>query len=152
MQKRVLAQLLVHQTVSPVREWDLGQDYLNPPPTHTHTHTHTLASWIFPLNATCLFLNTHIHQLLPHSVIPCSLSLCSHFCPFHPPPLTLLIHSTLYQLYELLASRWEWRRLTPLGDAPCARLGHSFNLVGQKAVIFGGLANESSDPKLNIPK
>jgi len=55
-------------------------------------------------------------------------------------------------LYELLASRWEWRRLTPLGEAPCPRLGHSFNLVGQKAVIFGGLANESSDPKLNIPK
>jgi host cell factor len=55
-------------------------------------------------------------------------------------------------LYELLASRWEWRRLTPLGDPPCPRLGHSFNLVGQKAVIFGGLANESNDPKLNIPK
>lgn len=56
------------------------------------------------------------------------------------------------QLYELLASRWEWRRLTPLLDPPCPRLGHSFNLVGQKALIFGGLANESSDPKLNIPK
>jgi host cell factor len=55
-------------------------------------------------------------------------------------------------LYELLASRWEWRRLTPLGDAPCPRLGHSFNLVGQKAIICGGLANESNDPKLNIPK
>jgi host cell factor len=56
------------------------------------------------------------------------------------------------ELYELLASRWEWRRLTPLGDAPCPRLGHSFNLVGQKAVIFGGLANSSNDPKLNIPR
>ncbi|XP_003383692.1 PREDICTED: host cell factor 1-like [Amphimedon queenslandica] len=55
-------------------------------------------------------------------------------------------------LYELLASRWEWRRLTPLGEPPCPRLGHSFNLVGQKAIIFGGLANESNDPKLNIPK
>lgn len=55
-------------------------------------------------------------------------------------------------LYELLASRWEWRRLTPLNDPPCPRLGHTFNLVGQKAVIFGGLANESNDPKLNIPK
>lgn len=55
-------------------------------------------------------------------------------------------------LYELLASRWEWRRVTPLLDPPCPRLGHSFNLVGQKAVIFAGLANESSDPKLNIPK
>lgn len=55
-------------------------------------------------------------------------------------------------LYELLASRWEWRRLTPLGEPPCPRLGHTFNLVGQRAVIFGGLANESNDPKLNIPK
>lgn len=55
-------------------------------------------------------------------------------------------------MYELLASRWEWRRLTPLGEPPCPRLGHSFNLVGQKAIIFGGLANESNDPKLNIPK
>ena len=51
-----------------------------------------------------------------------------------------------------MASRWEWRRLTPLNEPPCPRLGHSFNLVGQKAVIFGGLANESNDPKLNIPK
>lgn len=56
------------------------------------------------------------------------------------------------ELYELLASRWEWRRLTPLQEPPSPRLGHSFNLVGQKAVIFGGLANESNDPKLNIPK
>ena len=24
--------------------------------------------------------------------------------------------------------------------------------MGQKAIIFGGLANESNDPKLNIPK
>lgn len=56
------------------------------------------------------------------------------------------------ELYELLASRWEWRRLTPLGEPPCPRLGHTFNLVGQKAVIFGGLANGSSDPKINIPK
>lgn len=42
--------------------------------------------------------------------------------------------------------------MTPLGEPPCPRLGHSFNLVGQKAIIFGGLANESNDPKLNIPK
>ena len=42
--------------------------------------------------------------------------------------------------------------MTPLGEPPCPRLGHSFNLVGQKALIFGGLANESNDPKLNIPK
>lgn len=66
--------------------------------------------------------------------------------------LTCALSLFSVQLYELLASRWEWRRLTPLGDAPCPRLGHSFNLVGQKAIIFGGLANESNDPKLNIPK
>ena len=56
------------------------------------------------------------------------------------------------QLYELLASRWEWRRLTPLGTPPCPRLGHSFNLLNQKAYIFGGLANDSADPKINIPR
>jgi host cell factor len=55
-------------------------------------------------------------------------------------------------LYELLASRWEWRRLTPLGTPPCPRLGHSFNLLNQKAYIFGGLANDSADPKINIPR
>lgn len=67
-------------------------------------------------------------------------------------PLITSVFPNPVQLYELLASRWEWRRLTPLLDPPCPRLGHSFNLVGQKAIIFGGLANESSDPKLNIPK
>ena len=55
-------------------------------------------------------------------------------------------------MFELLASKWEWRRVAPLGEAPCPRLGHSFNLVGKTVVIFGGLANESNDPKLNIPK
>ena len=55
-------------------------------------------------------------------------------------------------LYELLASRWEWRRLTPLGTTPCARIGHSFSLVGQKAIIFGGLANDSSEPRVNIAR
>ena len=55
-------------------------------------------------------------------------------------------------LFELLASRWEWRRLTPLGEPPCPRLGHSFNLVGEKAFIFGGLANDAQEVKKNIPR
>ncbi|XP_060109185.1 LOW QUALITY PROTEIN: host cell factor 1 [Heteronotia binoei] len=59
-------------------------------------------------------------------------------------------------LYELQASRWEWKRLkakTPKnGPAPCPRLGHSFSLVGNKCYLFGGLANDSEDPKNNIPR
>ena len=30
--------------------------------------------------------------------------------------------------------------------------GHSFTLVGNKVFLFGGLANESEDPKNNIPR
>lgn len=60
------------------------------------------------------------------------------------------------ELYELQASRWEWKRLKPKppknGISPCARLGHSFTLVNDKVYLFGGLANESEDPKNNIPK
>ncbi|XP_065179747.1 host cell factor 1-like [Sycon ciliatum] len=55
-------------------------------------------------------------------------------------------------LYELLASRWEWRRLTPLGEPPCPRLGHSFNLVGERAYIFAGLANDAQEMKRNVPR
>uniref|UniRef100_A0A8V5GPV0 Host cell factor Kelch-repeats domain-containing protein n=1 Tax=Melopsittacus undulatus TaxID=13146 RepID=A0A8V5GPV0_MELUD len=39
-------------------------------------------------------------------------------------------------LYELQASRWEW----------------NFSLVGNKCYLFGGLANDSEDPKNNIPR
>lgn len=39
-------------------------------------------------------------------------------------------------LYELHASRWEWRRLVPVPPEhdlpPCPRLGHSFTLIGNK--------------------
>ncbi|XP_017769059.1 PREDICTED: host cell factor 2 [Nicrophorus vespilloides] len=60
------------------------------------------------------------------------------------------------ELYELQASRWEWKKLKPKapksGLAPCARLGHSFTLVNDKVFLFGGLANESEDPKNNIPR
>ncbi|VDP06039.1 unnamed protein product [Soboliphyme baturini] len=61
------------------------------------------------------------------------------------------------ELYELQASRWEWRRLRPRPPksghpAPCPRLGHSFTLVHSTIYLFGGLANDSDDPKNNIPR
>lgn len=59
-------------------------------------------------------------------------------------------------LYELQASRWEWKRLKPRppkqDPPPCPRLGHSFTLLNGKVYLFGGLANESDDPKNNIPR
>ncbi|GAB0092079.1 Host cell factor [Sergentomyia squamirostris] len=60
-------------------------------------------------------------------------------------------------LYELQATKWEWRKLkaTPPSHPntlPCPRLGHTFTLVGDRVFLFGGLANESDDPKNNIPK
>uniref|UniRef100_F6Z7N3 Fibronectin type-III domain-containing protein n=1 Tax=Ciona intestinalis TaxID=7719 RepID=F6Z7N3_CIOIN len=59
-------------------------------------------------------------------------------------------------LYELQASRWEWKKLSPRpphnGPPPLPRLGHSFTLVGDQIFLFGGLANESDDPKTNIPR
>lgn len=58
--------------------------------------------------------------------------------------------------YFKQASRWEWKRLKPKapknGPPPCPRLGHSFSLVGNKCYLFGGLANDSEDPKNNIPR
>ena len=35
---------------------------------------------------------------------------------------------------------------------PCPRLGHSFTLINSTVYLFGGLANESDDPKNNIPR
>ncbi|CAJ1085680.1 host cell factor 1b isoform X3 [Xyrichtys novacula] len=59
-------------------------------------------------------------------------------------------------LYELQASRWEWKRLKTKapknGPPPCPRLGHSFSLIGTCCYLFGGLANDSEDPKNNIPR
>lgn len=59
-------------------------------------------------------------------------------------------------LYELQVSKWEWKKLRPrapkLGAYPCPRLGHSFTLIGNKVFLFGGLANDSDDPKNNIPR
>ncbi|GBM70240.1 Host cell factor 1 [Araneus ventricosus] len=60
------------------------------------------------------------------------------------------------ELYELAASKWEWKRLKPRSpknqQPPCPRLGHSFTLIGNKVYLFGGLANDSDDPKNNIPR
>ena len=54
------------------------------------------------------------------------------------------------------ASRWEWKKLSPRPPhncpSPCPRLGHGFTLIGHKVYLFGGLANESDDPKINIPR
>ncbi|XP_051914648.1 host cell factor 1b [Hippocampus zosterae] len=59
-------------------------------------------------------------------------------------------------LYELQASRWEWKRLKAKASKnnppPCPRLGHSFSLIGSRCFLFGGLANDSEDPKNNIPR
>lgn len=60
-------------------------------------------------------------------------------------------------MYELQASRWEWRKLRPRPpksghSPPCPRLGHSFTLCGQIIFLFGGLTNDSDDPKNNIPR
>ncbi|XP_040909438.1 host cell factor 1b [Toxotes jaculatrix] len=59
-------------------------------------------------------------------------------------------------LYELQVSRWEWKRLKAKapksGPPPCPRLGHSFSLIGSCCYLFGGLANDSEDPKNNIPR
>lgn len=56
----------------------------------------------------------------------------------------------------LQASRWEWKRLKAKppkkGPPPCPRLGHSFSLIGSRCFLFGGLANDSEDPKNNIPR
>ncbi|KAF7273748.1 hypothetical protein GWI33_013567 [Rhynchophorus ferrugineus] len=60
------------------------------------------------------------------------------------------------ELYELQASKWEWKKITPKnpksGTPPCPRLGHSFTIVNSKVYLFGGLANDSEDPKNNVPR
>ncbi|XP_029902082.1 host cell factor 2 [Myripristis murdjan] len=59
-------------------------------------------------------------------------------------------------LYELQASRWLWKKLKPRPPRnalpPCARIGHSFTLLGNKCYLFGGLANDSEDPNGNVPR
>lgn len=59
------------------------------------------------------------------------------------------------ELYELQASKWEWKRLRPrppkFAPPPCPRLGHSFTLIGHRIFLFGGLANDCEDPKPQVP-
>jgi host cell factor len=61
------------------------------------------------------------------------------------------------ELHELDIEHWEWKKLNPkskmLGNSlPSPRLGHSFSLLDNRVFLFGGLENESKDPKDNIPK
>ena len=60
------------------------------------------------------------------------------------------------ELYELLINKWEWKRLKPRppkdAPSPCPRLGHSFTLHDKKVYLFGGLANESDEPRNNVPR
>ncbi|GMT24710.1 hypothetical protein PFISCL1PPCAC_16007 [Pristionchus fissidentatus] len=62
------------------------------------------------------------------------------------------------ELFELNGQRWEWKKLRPRppkagGNGPCPRLGHSFTVTSnQVAYVFGGLANNSPDPKNNVPQ
>lgn len=60
------------------------------------------------------------------------------------------------ELYELQASKWEWKKISPkspkAGPPPCPRLGHSFTIVNSRVYLFGGLANDSEDPKNNVPR
>lgn len=59
-------------------------------------------------------------------------------------------------LYELQSATWEWRHVRPKAPkndvSPCPRLGHSFTMIGSQVYLFGGLANDSDDPKDNIPR
>lgn len=59
-------------------------------------------------------------------------------------------------LYELQSANWEWRHVRPKAPKndvpPCPRLGHSFTMIGSQIFLFGGLANDSDDPKDNIPR
>lgn len=59
-------------------------------------------------------------------------------------------------VYELQTANWEWRHVRPKAPKndviPCPRLGHSFTMIGTQVFLFGGLANDSDDPKDNIPR
>ncbi|CAF1440679.1 unnamed protein product [Didymodactylos carnosus] len=60
------------------------------------------------------------------------------------------------ELMELNPAKWEWKKLKPRASrnstVPCARLGHSLTFADGKYYLFGGLANDSKDPKQNIPR
>jgi len=42
--------------------------------------------------------------------------------------------------------------MTSTGTSVYGCAGHSFTLAANKVFLFGGLANESEDPKNNIPR
>ncbi len=61
-------------------------------------------------------------------------------------------------LHELQISKWEWKKInakakTSTDEVPGPRLGHSFTLADNKKIyLFGGLENDSKDPKENVTK
>ncbi|CAF3386139.1 unnamed protein product [Rotaria socialis] len=59
-------------------------------------------------------------------------------------------------LWELNPIKWEWKKLKPraprTAPLPCARLGHTLTYADGKYYLFGGLANDSKDPKQNVPR
>ncbi|CAF1214264.1 unnamed protein product [Adineta steineri] len=59
-------------------------------------------------------------------------------------------------LWELNPLKWEWKKLKPrpprTAPLPCARLGHTLTYAEGKFYLFGGLANDSKDPKQNVPR
>lgn len=92
-------------------------------------------------------------RLLPNKV-NCEFELYASFPAMN---LNSVIRASSTHCYFLSqASRWEWKRLKPRppkhGSPPCPRLGHSFTLIGNRVYLFGGLANDSEDPKNNIPR
>ncbi|CAF0759351.1 unnamed protein product [Adineta steineri] len=59
-------------------------------------------------------------------------------------------------LWELNPITWIWKKVKPrpprTSPLPCARLGHTFTYSEGKFYLFGGLANDSKDPKQNVPR
>jgi hypothetical protein len=74
-------------------------------------------------------------------------------------------------LWELNPLTWQWKKIKAkpprTSPLPCARLGKNFNFhfirfvfflghtltyADGKYYLFGGLANDSKDPKQNVPR
>lgn len=64
--------------------------------------------------------------------------------------LNLNFKSIPFNMFQ--ASRWEWKRLRPRNTQnqpiPCPRIGHSFNLLGNKVYLFGGLTQTVNGDQL----
>ena len=58
-------------------------------------------------------------------------------------------------IYELKISTWDWKKISARkpknADFPKPRLGHSFTMIGTKLYLFGGLANDSENPRDQMP-